>query len=316
MGNIALAFDFGGTKLAAGLVDASSGEIIDYIYEHTPPDKSARSSLDLMVCMGTSLIEHNPEYPPFRVGISFGGSISKDRQRIRRSVHVTGWNEFAITDYFSKQFKVPVFLDNDANVAALGEWAFGAGKNAPSLLYVQLSTGIGGGFVIDGHIWRGEGLAVEFGHIKVQGCDKPCVCGQRGCLESLASGWSLQKAGQELQQRSKPDATINRLCHNNPQKIDARLLFVAMDEGDPEATQIIFQAFNALGFALSNAITILDPAVVILGGSICKSSYLFTPFLDESLKAHLLNGIYQHLCLKYAVLNGKETLLGAATLDS
>jgi glucokinase len=316
MHNIAMSFDFGGTKLAAGLVDVSKCEFIDYTYQVTPPDKSAHSSLNLMVNMGKLLIEHNPKFPPFRIGISFGGSLSKDRRKIRRSVHIIGWDEFPLADYISSEFQVPVFIDNDANLAALGEWAFGVGKNTTSLLYVQISTGIGGGIVLDGSIWHGEGLAAEFGHMKVDGFNNLCVCGQSGCVESIASGWALKKTGQELFEKSGQDSILSRLCHNDAQEIDARLLFSAMKKGDPEATQVIDQAFTALGFALSNAITIIDPAVVILGGSVCKSNQLFAPILERSLKANLLNGIYKHLCLKYSILNGKETLLGAAILDS
>jgi len=313
--SLSLAFDFGGTKLAAGLVNTRDGTIIDHRKNPTPSQKGAKASLAKMVQMGKSLIEHNPGFHPIHIGVSFGGSVSKDRKSIGRSIHIHGWDQFPITDYLGDIFRLPVFLDNDANAAALGEWTFGAGKKAASMLYIQLSTGVGSGIIIDGKIWRGEGLGAEFGHVKVNGWDTLCVCGQKGCIESIASGWALKDSGQQLLNRNPVNQNLNLLCKGDIEKIDARILFSSMRQGDYSSAQIINNAFEALGIALANAIVIMDPSVVVLGGGLCKSKDSFSSILDESLKKYLLSAIYKRLCIRYSFFEGKETLVGAALLD-
>ena len=311
----ALAFDFGGTKLAAALINTNTGELEDYLICPTPQPKTAVNSLSAMEKLGRQLITNNGNNSPFRIGISFGGSIDQDRKTVKRSVHVNGWDHFPIVDYFYRRFSIPVFLENDANAAALGEWAFGAGDQVESMLYIQLSTGIGAGLVITGQIWRGEGYAGEFGHVKSHECKDYCVCGQKGCLESAFAGWAIQKAGQELVRTNPSDSLLGQLCENDILKIDARLVFEAMRRGDTGSTRIIHNGVDKLGTALSNAINLLDPSKVILGGSICKSKSLFSARLDDILKTHVINSIYSHSQFGFASLAGKETLIGAAMLD-
>ena len=312
--DLALAFDFGGTKLAVALVNIKTGELEQYSTCLTPRTKTFTDSISAIEKLANQILHDCSNTPLSHVGISFGGSVNQDRQSVKRSVHVSGWDQFPIVEYFQKKYGVPTFLENDANAAALGEWAFGAGERNDNLLYIQLSTGIGAGLIINQQIWRGEGYAGEFGHIKTFGCSNQCVCGQKGCLESAFSGWAIQKAGQELFSSSPSETILTQLCNNDVARIDARMVFSAMKKGDPGATLIIQSGVEKLGIALSNTINLLDPAKVILGGSICKSKSLFSDQLDHILKRNVIRSIHAHLQMDYSHLSGNETLIGAALL--
>ncbi len=313
--DIALAFDFGGTKLAAALVDTVTGDIVGYSTCLTPEEKTASSSLNAIMTLGNTLLANNKTMPPSHIGISFGGSIAKDRRSVNRSVHIEGWDQFPLTEHLEQHYSLPAFMDNDANIAALGEWAFGAGERADSMLYVQLSTGIGAGLILHGQVWRGEGLAGEFGHMKSFGCDDPCVCGQQGCLESSFAGWAIQKAGQKLYQENPSGTALSRLSGDRLTEIDAQMVFQAMRSGDPGATRIIHAGVDKLGVALSNAINLLDPAIIVIGGGISKSLRVFRERLNHCLKANVIRSIYAHINIRQATLQGKETLIGAAVLQ-
>ena len=121
------------------------------------------------------------------IGVSFGGPVDAARGLVRLSHHVPGWEEIPLAEQLRAEFGAPAAVDNDANVAALGEWRFGAGQGAASLLYVTISTGIGGGWVLGGRIWGGaDGMAGEIGHMIVRPGGAACACGRRGCTEAEA----------------------------------------------------------------------------------------------------------------------------------
>ena len=138
------------------------------------------------------------------IGVSFGGPVDAARGLVRLSHHVPGWEEIPLADQLQAELGVPAAVDNDANVAALGEWRFGAGQGAASLLYVTISTGIGGGWVLGGRIWGGaDGMAGEIGHMIVRPGGAPCACGRRGCAEAEASGWAIAAKARDRAERRK-----------------------------------------------------------------------------------------------------------------
>ena len=132
------------------------------------------------------------------IGVSFGGPVDAARGLVRLSHHVPGWEEIPLADRLQAELGAPAAVDNDANVAALGEWRFGAGQGTASLLYVTISTGIGGGWVLGGRIWGGaDGMAGEIGHMIVRPGGAPCACGRRGCAEAEACGWAIAAKARE-----------------------------------------------------------------------------------------------------------------------
>jgi len=165
-----LALDFGGTKLAAAVVDLEKGKIVGpVIRQRTPVSEGAGGTLSAMIeCGRQALAAFDQPRPVKAVGISFGGPVSDDRKSVLLSNHVANWNGAPLVDEISQAFHLPAVMDNDGNVAALGEWWFGGHRQVDNLAYVQISTGVGGGFIIGRQPYRGLGMAGEVGHYLVE----------------------------------------------------------------------------------------------------------------------------------------------------
>jgi glucokinase len=315
----ALAFDFGGTKLASGLVNISTGEILNFIRQPAPSAQGAEVCLQAMVDSGTAILQSTniSRHAILGIGISFGGIVSKDRRTVIKSMHVKNWDNFPLPDRISMLFELPTFMDNDGNAAALGEWTFGAGKGTENMLYVQVSTGVGSGLILSNQIFRGESLAGEFGHMTVIPDGPDCACGKKGCIESLTSGWALRKYALEAFPKAPHKSALFELGSINPDAIDAELLIKAYREDDKQAVEIINRGFEYLGLGISNAIALVDPQVVVLGGGVTRAWDVMFPIVKAAMENYLpplFRG--DRVRLEHSVLNGSETLLGAAMLTT
>lgn len=279
MDDIILSLDFGGTKLAAGLVRAFSGHVIAAPRCPTPSD--AQASYAAMLAMARDLLARTPE-PVRAVGVSFGGPVEVDGRTVRRSMHIPGWENMDLADRLEADLVLPCTIANDADAAALAEHRYGAGRNISHLLYMTVSTGIGGGIVIGGQIYRGaHAWAGELGHQLLDPNGPPCYCGRNGCLESLASGRAMARAAQlalldhrrpKSNERMQPDLLIGRVS------ITAQDIAEAVAVGDPFACEIWEKAMNWLGIGIANAANILNPARVVLGGGLTRAgALLFKP---------------------------------------
>ena len=190
MNNPILALDFGGTKLSAAVInDVPTNERprwLEVRREFTPGGADATYELAAMLRLARELLGGRM---PAAVGVSFGGPVDFSSGTVRLSHHVAGWENFPLQARLRETFGAPAAVDNDANVAALGEHRFGAGRGVADLMYVTVSTGVGGGWVLGGRPWRGhDGMAGEIGHTVVDPAGPLCLCGKRGCVERLASG--------------------------------------------------------------------------------------------------------------------------------
>src|SRR5262245_20053437 len=196
-----LGLDFGGTKLAAGLVDDASGAVLARARCPTPASGGADTSLAAMLDLARDLLRQPaPEGAPASlslsgVGVSFGGPVEADERSVRLSMHVPGWEGRALADELERVFGVPARLANDGDAAALAEYRFGAGRGIRHMLYLTVSTGIGGGVIVDGRLHRGEhAWAGEIGHMPLVPAGPPCPCGRQGCRAALAAGLSIARA--------------------------------------------------------------------------------------------------------------------------
>jgi glucokinase len=159
-----LALDFGGTKHTAALARAGARKWIDRRQQAAPPRADAAADVTIMRLLARELLAAHPGRLA-AIGVSFGGPVDFARGFVRLSHHVPGWENCPLRDQLHAEFGVPVSVDNDANLGALGEWRFGAGQGCASLLYLTVSTGVGGGWVLDGRVHHGaEGMAGEIGH--------------------------------------------------------------------------------------------------------------------------------------------------------
>ncbi len=248
-------------------------------------------------------------------GISFGGPVDYERQRVS-SVHVSGWQDFDLARWIKEKLHLDCLVDNDANAGALGEFRYGAGRGTHSIVYVTISTGIGGGVVCEGKLLHGrDSLAGELGHIPLSDAGAPCSCGGRGCLESLCSGTAIGRRGRELA-KNNPDvfAQTIKLASGDPGAITAETIFRAAAEGEKGATFVVREAARWLARGLLTAIRILNPDRVILGGGVALAGRRLLDPLHEYLEVLKTPQLKYSTEIVLAELGNDSPLYGAAAL--
>jgi len=265
-----LALDFGGTKHTAGVILPGGQAWLKHEQVLSPSNPDAAYDLETMIQLGRRLLE-GPK--PQAVGVSFGGPVDALSGTVRLSHHVPGWEGIRLASLLEGAFGAPVSVDNDANVAALGEQRFGAGQGLSSIFYITISTGVGGGWILDGCVWRGwDGMAGEIGHTTIDPDGPLCLCGKRGCVERLASGpYMAQDARQRLQADPACGAIMRRLCGGDLDAIDGALVSRAATQGDELASELLQRSAWAIGTGIGNAANLINPQRFILGGGVTKS---------------------------------------------
>ncbi len=269
-----LALDFGGTKLAAASWMQGQQKWSRYQRRLSPPSASAESDLTLMQSMIDEVLSGKK---PTAIGVSFGGPVDSTTGMIRLSHHVPGWENLPLRQWLQAEFNVPVAVDNDANVAALGEYRFGAGQGYHHLCYITVSTGVGGGWILNGQLWRGaEGMAGEMGHTVVQPDGPLCLCGKQGCVERLASGpYIAQQVRETLSQSPSQGQILRELVHHDLNAITAQRISQAANQGDELSQRAIRQAGWAVGRGIGNAANLINPQRFILGGGVTQAGEIF-----------------------------------------
>lgn len=230
------------------------------------------------------------------LGIGAPGPLNGHTGVVFCPPNLPGWYDVPLVSLFQKHFNIPIFLENDANAAALGEQMFGAGRGSQEIVYITISTGIGGGVITSGKILRGLiGTAAELGHMTVDLHGPRCNCGNIGCLESITSGTAIAHRANErialgqaenlltfaLTHQPPEPATDTPfdVAHASPMHVNARTVALAAEAGIPEARAIIAEAAEALGAGLVNIAHIFNPEIIILGGGV---SQIGAPLLDPA----------------------------------
>jgi glucokinase len=269
-----LALDFGGTKLTAGLLAAGNLHEAPSWHAHrlviSPPCTDYRYEIEMMKVMAREVLAGAQ---PSAIGVSFGGPVESESGVVRLSHHVRGWENIPLAAILSSEFAAPTKVDNDANVAALGEHRFGAGQGCKSMLYITVSTGVGGGWILDGEIWHGaQGIAGEIGHTVVDRNGPLCLCGKRGCVERLASGpYMAADARAILQDDPQQGEVLRQIAEGNFHAISGQTLSQAAQAGDEFSWKLLQRGAWALGLAIGNAANLMNPERFILGGGVTKA---------------------------------------------
>lgn len=268
-----LALDFGGTKLAAALVNVGSRKWLRYERRLSPVGANASTDLEIMRSLIYSLLE---DAKPVAIGVSFGGPVDASTGTVRLSHHVVGWENIPLKALLEEEFGVPVDVDNDANIAALGEHRFGAGQGYDSLFYITVSTGVGGGWILNGQPWRGAGgMAGEIGHIVVDPAGPVCLCGKRGCVERLASGPYMAQNVREILENEPPSRQggeiLRGLVGSDLTLLTGQLVSEAAAAGDDLAKEVLHKAAWALGVGIGNVANLMNPQRFVLGGGVTKA---------------------------------------------
>jgi glucokinase len=228
-------------------------------------------------------------------------------------MHVSAWDGASLPHALSQQFGLPAYMENDANAAALAEATHGAGPRARVVLYVQISTGIGAGLVIDGAVYHGRGGAGELGHVVVDPDGPICSCGNRGCLESIASGWALARDAERALRDAPNNSELGRLKTQHA-NANAESLITAARRGDQAARAILDPAFSALGTAVANCVNLLDPDLVVLGGGVANAPDILLPIVQAKLAEHVVAHLRDPHRLRLSHFGAHAPLVGAAVV--
>ncbi|WP_268912985.1 ROK family glucokinase [Lentilactobacillus sp. SPB1-3] len=250
------------------------------------------------------------------IGIGMGtpGTVNRDEGTVVGAYNLN-WKEVQpVRQQISGALKLPIFIDNDANCAALGEFWKGAGNDADDVVFVTLGTGVGGGVVVDGHLAHGiNGSAGEIGHICVEKNGFLCTCGKRGCLEQYASATGVVNVAKDTAANFTGHSRIKELIDND-EDITSKLIFFLADNGDILANQIVNRVCSYLGLALSHIGNILNPENIIIGGGVSGAGNTLLQPTTRSFQENAFPSVRDSTRLKLAQLGNDAGVIGAASL--
>ncbi len=297
-----LGIDIGGTKVMLALV-SSDGLTLKRDRIETRAEEGPRKVVERIV---ESIKKTVGEVEIAGVGLGVPGPIDFSRGVVTLAPNL-GWKNVAIVDLFSEKLDLPIYLENDALVAAWGEKTLGAGKGFENFIYMTISTGIGGGLILDGKLYRGAfGAGGEIGHMIIDPAGPTCGCGNQGCLEALASGKALARMGREaLEQGRWPEGP-------SPEGITGSTITNWAKAGDQPSIEIIDRQARFLGLGLTNLTHILDPQAFVLGGGVMTAADLLLPRIKEAMEDYLMPGYAERLQVLPAKLGDIGGALGAA----
>jgi glucokinase len=305
------AVDLGGTKILSLAVDGG-GSVVG---EDIRPTEAARGPDAVLERIADSLRAALAGAGGGRfvaIGVAAPGPIDFAAGLIVDAPNLPGWREVPVAGRIGAMFGCPAILENDANAAALGEFIAGAGMGARQLVYLTISTGIGGGLVLDGCLYRGaDGAAGELGHIPLVPDGPECGCGSHGCLEALASGTAIARRGGEVLAEGR-SPLLARLAGAGP--VTAELVHQAAQEGDAAAADLLAEAGRHLGRGLAAIVNIFNPDVIVLGGGASKiGPLLLDPALEE-MHARAMRLPLGRVRVVPAALGDRAGAIGAAAL--
>ncbi len=282
----AIAVDLGGTNLRIAVVD-ERGQLLEKLTTGTQVARGRDFVIDEMTRAIRLVMERFKGQGELRgIGIGVPGIIDMDTGMLRESPNLPGWSEFPVHAEIERRLGAPVILENDANAAALGEHWLGAARQYPSMGMLTLGTGVGGGIVLDGKIWRGlNGMAGELGHINVEPEGHPCGCGSRGCLEQYASATAVVRMAREVIAAGQTQATgLARLAESTGEKFTSRMVYELAARGDAGARQVFERMGRALGITLAGLVNALNLPIYVLGGGAANAWEAFAPTMMAELR--------------------------------
>ncbi len=269
---VILSLDVGGTTIAGGLVTAD-GEVLVQIQAPTH-ERGPGTALETLHALLEGLLATSRTEDIRVLGIAAGvpGSVDAELGVVGEDVqNVPELARLPLARNLRERFGLPAFVDNDVNTLALGEWTFGAGRGARSLVLLAIGTGVGGGIILDGHLVRGAaGYGGELGHISINFDGRPCFCGGRGCLKAYVAGPDIAA---EARERFKQDSSsrLLALAGGDPAVVTAALVFRAAELGDPLAAALVDEVCQALGAGLGAIVNGLNPEAVLVTGGVAES---------------------------------------------
>ena len=302
--------DVGGTSVRAGVVDAE-GNVHDTARTPTP-----RSETALEAALAAVVGELAARHPVKAVGLALAGFVTPDRRGVRFAPHLA-WRDAPVADRMAERIGMPVFVEHDANAAALAERHFGAASGTATTVFVALGTGIGSALLIDGRLYRGAfGVAPELGHLRVVPDGRPCPCGKNGCWERYCSGTALATTAVEMLARDPGRSPVlRRLVAGDPGRVTGQRVAAAARDGDPVACAAMDDLARWLGEGLALVADVFDPELVVIGGGGSGSAPLFLDEAREHYSAAVTGAGRRPLArIRTAQLGEAAAVVGAAQL--
>lgn len=290
MENLIAGIEIGGTKLQISL-GRFNGELIYHIRGKVVPQKGALGILSWIKKNLSSAIEQASQLngKVIGIGVGFGGPIETSSGRILKSVQIDGWDNFELKAWFEKNFGLPAIIANDTNAACWGEYCLGAGKGLKSFFYTNIGSGIGGGIVINGELYDGQGYgAAEFGQTYVPDWTSQSP-GTEEKLENLCSGWAIEKR-LRMTEKIPPTSKLMELCQGNKELITCKMLETAAKSGDAFALEEIDNIARTIGIALSNVLSLFSPECIAIGGGVSlMGRVLLDPICLHTMKHEFIS---------------------------
>ncbi len=307
--SLTIGVDIGGTKIASGVVD-EDGRILEK--NRTPSPASDAEALRLVI--GGIVTDLRSRHEVTAVGIGAAGFVAADRRSVYFAPNLDFGDE-PLADLLQDSLGIPVGIENDGNAAAWAEFRFGAGQGVPDQLMIALGTGVGGGLILGGSMYRGgHGVAAEIGHIGVVRDGVQCNCGRKGCLEQYASGSALQRDARIAAATGRAPALL-AAAGGDADAVTGAMVTELAAAGDHDCEVLVDLLAGALGVGIASLVAVLDPTVVILGGGLSEAGDLLLDPTREALAREITGaGRRPPPELRQAALGNDAGLIGAADL--
>jgi glucokinase len=304
----ALALDIGGTKLAAALV-GRDGSTSGVLVEPTRREEGWPAVVDRLFALGRRALADAGVPRVSAVGIACGGPLDVDTGTLLSPPHLPGWNDVPIGPLAAHAFGAPFALQNDATACALAEFRFGAGRGTSTMLYLTVSTGIGGGAVVDGRLHLGAtGNASEFGHLTVLRGGRECSCGRLGCVEAYSSGTSIAARATELVACGE-STVLSRL-----DRITAADVSKAAAAGDGVARAVWDESVEMLGTAVTDLVNVFEPDLVVLGGGVTRAGAMLLEPIRAQVAREAMRPAAEAARIALAGLGDRVGVVGAGAV--
>jgi glucokinase len=308
-----LGVDTGGTKTSLAAVDGR-GRILFSEEIPSPSDEEKKMVKALLDLVDWGLSESSSKgLEVMGIGLGSAGFILRDEGILIESPNVS-WSMVPLRQLVGERAGLPTFLDNDANVAALGERFTGACQGIDDFVCLTLGTGIGGSICIGGKVYRGHrGTAAEIGHMIIEPEGPLCECGNRGCLEALASGTALEREAARFMVDDN-SSVLRRMCDGDTSRISGEMISEAAEQGDPAALKAFSYIAHYLGLGLVSLIHLLDPEIVVIGGGVSRSGHLLLDEVRGVVRERGVPALVEDTQIVLSALGRDAGLIGSAAL--
>jgi len=308
-----LGVDIGGTTIKMGIISVEGKIIEKWEVATKTGEESDQIPNDVWASLQAKLAVHAiPLAACYGIGVGAPGFVETETGEIAQAVNL-GWLDFPLGKLLHELSHLPVYVENDANIAALGENWLGSGDLAENLVAITLGTGVGGGIIVNGRIISGtNGMAGEIGHMTVKRDGVLCNCGRKGCLETVTSATGIARIA-EARVLADTDTELASLFEKK-QKLTAKDVFDATKNNDRVAQEIVAEVVDVLGLAISNITTIVNPSKIVIGGGVSKAGDQLLKPLKKAFERYALPRIVESTSFEIAELGNDAGIIGGAYL--